>query len=280
MQWCCGLDGRVDPQRIIATARALADFDVLCLQEVADGYTGLRGSRGEDQVALLSQALPGFVPVFAPAVDETDAQGRRCRFGNLVLTRLPLRERWQHRLPWPARPDTASMPRVCNVVTVDAQGIGSVRIMTTHLEYFDDAQRLAQARALHQSHREACDQADRPPLSSAGQRATPFQPRSHTARALLCGDFNAAADGPEHVALTEPFDGRAGPRRLVDAWQALHPGRAQPPTFRCHDSTYGPTPVACDLVFVSDDLAGRVRRFDVDGLTRASDHQPVLVELA
>ncbi len=32
IQWCRGVDGTVDPQRIVDTARALADFDVLCLR--------------------------------------------------------------------------------------------------------------------------------------------------------------------------------------------------------------------------------------------------------
>ena len=31
-QWCRGLDGTVSAQRIVDGARAMADFDVLCLQ--------------------------------------------------------------------------------------------------------------------------------------------------------------------------------------------------------------------------------------------------------
>ncbi|MGC1818395.1 MAG: endonuclease, partial [Casimicrobiaceae bacterium] len=38
VQWCRGVDGRVDPARIVDAARGLADFDLLCLQEVADNY--------------------------------------------------------------------------------------------------------------------------------------------------------------------------------------------------------------------------------------------------
>ncbi|MGE5088336.1 MAG: endonuclease/exonuclease/phosphatase family protein, partial [Candidatus Levyibacteriota bacterium] len=38
VQWCRGVDGRVDPARIVAEARRFADFDVLCLQEIADNY--------------------------------------------------------------------------------------------------------------------------------------------------------------------------------------------------------------------------------------------------
>jgi len=38
VQWCRGVDGRVDPARIVRHAKAIADFDVLCLQEIANNY--------------------------------------------------------------------------------------------------------------------------------------------------------------------------------------------------------------------------------------------------
>ena len=38
VQWCRGIDGRVDPSRIVSEAKRIADFDVLCLQEIADNY--------------------------------------------------------------------------------------------------------------------------------------------------------------------------------------------------------------------------------------------------
>ena len=46
VQWCLGVDGRVDPRRIVDEARAFADFDVLCLQEVACNFAALKGSAG------------------------------------------------------------------------------------------------------------------------------------------------------------------------------------------------------------------------------------------
>ena len=36
----------------------------------------------------------------------------------------------------------------------------------------------------------------------------------------------------------------------------------------------------CDYVYVTADLAPRLRAMRVDGATQASDHQPVIVELA
>jgi hypothetical protein len=58
----------------------------------------------------------------------------------------------------------------------------------------------------------------------------------------------------------------------------LHGDAPHPPTFRLFDRTYGPDPVACDFVFVSGSLKPRVKRLVIDGVTRVSDHQPVMVE--
>ena len=46
VQWCRGVDLVVDPARIVREAQRLADFDVLCLQEIAANYPALAGSRG------------------------------------------------------------------------------------------------------------------------------------------------------------------------------------------------------------------------------------------
>jgi len=57
-------------------------------------------------------------------------------------------------------------------------------------------------------------------------------------------------------------------------------GNAPPaPTFRIHDRTYGPGPITCDFVLVSDSLKPKVRRIAVDGETQLSDHQPLFVEI-
>lgn len=271
-QWCCGLDQVVSPRRIVEGARGLGDFDVLCLQEVAVHYPRLAGNAGQDQPALLRGLLPGFQVFFAPAVDEFTAEGRQ-QFGNLIATRLPVTRVEQHLLPWPADGGVRSMPRVCVVVTVVDPQLGPLRVMTTHLEYFSKAQRMAQARAVRALHAEATGQALAPPARS--DDGSPFQSKVHTAEAILCGDFNLTAADPEYGVLTEDI----GAATLHDAWRELHGTLPQPPTFLLHDRTYGPEPIACDFVFVTQGLRGRVRRMAIDGETQASDHQPVLVEL-
>ena len=60
IQWGRGIDLKVDLARIARSAREIADFDVLCLQEVAVNFPGLAGSRGENQVEELSRGLPGY----------------------------------------------------------------------------------------------------------------------------------------------------------------------------------------------------------------------------
>ncbi|MET0544362.1 MAG: endonuclease/exonuclease/phosphatase family protein [Variovorax sp.] len=271
-QWCRGLDGVVSPRRIVDVARTMADFDVLCLQEIAQGYADMPGAPG-DQPAELAALLPGFQLFFGAAVDEFDAQGRRQRFGNLVATRLPVAQVRHLALPWPADAGVRSMPRMCTVVTVRDPALGPVRVMTTHLEYYSQAQRIAQAQALRALHAEACAQAAAPPLDD--RSLSPFQAKVHTSNAVLCGDFNLARTQPEYAAIQQPFDQGA----LLDAWPLVHGDMPHAPTFRLFDSTYGPEPAAYDFVFVSDALAPRVRHIEVDLQTRASDHQPVLVEI-
>ncbi|WP_312131431.1 endonuclease/exonuclease/phosphatase family protein [Diaphorobacter nitroreducens] len=282
-QWCRGLDGRVEPARIVQYALALGDVDVLCLQEIAVNYPGLAGAPG-DQVAQVQSALPaGWQVFFGAAVDEWTAAGRQ-RFGNLIATRLPVLQLQHHPLPYPPDAGVRSMPRLCSVLTVQDPALGPVRVMTTHLEYYSKTQRMAQALALRALHLQACAQAAQPPQGLAD--GSPFQPKAHTPHAVLCGDFNLQAHEPEYAALAAALAdeegatmGQAGQPPLWDAWRLLHPGAPQPPTFCVFDQTYAPQPLACDFIWVSDSLRSRVRAVRVDGVTQASDHQPVLLVL-
>ncbi|MBG9389588.1 endonuclease/exonuclease/phosphatase family protein [Caenimonas aquaedulcis] len=272
-QWCCGNDGIVSPRRIVDGARQLADFDVLCLQEIAVNYPRLRGDASGDQPAQLAALLPGFQLFFGAAVDEWEG-GERRRFGNLIATRLPVAQVQHHPLPYPPDAGVRSMPRMCTVVTVTDPALGPVRIMTTHLEFYSKVQRMAQARALRELHAQYSAQAAAPPEHSSD--GSPFQGKVHTGRAVLCGDFNLEAREPEYATISAEGDDAP----LWDAWRLLHGKQPHPPTFRIHDRTYGPDPVACDFVFISDALKGKVRRLWLDGETQVSDHQPVAVELA
>lgn len=274
-QWCCGVDGVVSAERIVAQLRALGDLDVWCLQEVAVNYPALQGAPAHDQPALLRALLPaGWQLFYGAAVDEFDADGKRQRFGNLIATRLPMAQLREHALPYPADAGLRSMPRMALEATLQATIGGAprwLRVTTTHLEYYSKRQRLAQALALRELHAQGCAQALAPPGS--GDDGSPFRRKPHAASALLCGDFNFTPADEEYLAI------QAG-GSLRDAWPQVHGRQANAPTFQLHERSHGEAPVACDFVFVSDDLAAQVRRVEVDAQTRASDHQPVVIELA
>ncbi len=279
-QWFKGLDDVVDIARVVTVAHEMADFDVLCMQEVAINYKELTGNTPADQPAALEKLLPGFKVFFCAAVDELSPCGTfRQQFGNLIATRLPVLQVQQVALPYPNPgpqvldvPNVLSMPRACLVLTVQA-GWGPVRVMTSHLEFYSDAARKAQATALRDWHRQCCALATYPPQVMAG---TPYQSKPHTLDTILCGDFNFEQDSPEHAAMIEKGSGFD----LFNSWNILHPDAPYPATFRIFDRTYGPEPVGCDFFFVSDTLRDRVKGFSVNQTSQASDHQPVLLELA
>jgi endonuclease/exonuclease/phosphatase family metal-dependent hydrolase len=273
VQWCRGIDGRVDPARIARTALDMATFDVLCLQEVAVGFASLAGSRGEDQMAELAKALPGYVSIFGIATDLPDGACGRSLFGNAVFTRLPVSQVFRHVLPWPADPSVPSMQRMALEVVV-ATASGPLRVLSTHLEYYSPLQRMAQVEALRHLHEQACGHA-RMPRPDTEEPGTPFSPAHRPASAMVCGDFNFEPHHLEHARITASFSN--GEPALCDAWELTHPGLPHTPTVGLHENSL---PECCfDFVFVTQDLAPRVRRVEVNSATEASDHQPVLVEL-
>lgn len=275
IQWCLGVDGRVDPRRIVDEARAFADFDVLCLQEVAANFPALKGGRGEDQFAVIASLLPGFAAVPGIAVDSLAPDGTRRSFGNLILSRYPVRQAMRMQLPWPADPAVRSMPRVLVEALVDAP-FGPVRIMTTHLEYYSPVQRAAQVEAVRARHAEACGHAFAPGPRDASEG--PFHHQPATVSTILTGDLNFRPTDPLHARLTAPFDDARVPA-LEDVWQRLHLGIAQPPTTGVHDRAQWPQAFACDFICASADLCGRLHSVAVDATSAASDHQPMSVEL-
>ena len=99
------------------------------------------------------------------------------------------------------------------------------------------------------------------------------------AASVLTGDCNFRPDSPDRARLLEPFDESRTPA-YRDAWQLAHGERRHDATVGIYDKVQWPEPpFTFDFVFVSDDLAPRVRDLRVDATTDASDHQPVLLTL-
>ena len=271
IQWGRGCDGVVDLKRIVSTAKALADADIFCFQEVSDNFTSLDG--GVDQVAELAAMLPEHRPVFLPAVETIDSEGRSHRFGNMTLSRLPVLQIANHLLPWMHDEVPKSMRRSALEVTVQA-GAGPIRIVNTHLEYYSRPQREAQiARLL-----DLQEAASRSSKSAASKHVEPYGSQTVAPSSLLCGDFNFDVSDPQYALLQGAS--RSG-LNYRDAWVARYPDRRHQLTCGMHDHVQWKNGPDCrDFVFVSEDLASRVVRVQVDEDTPASDHQPILIEIA
>ena len=163
------------------------------------------------------------------------------------------------------------MPRAALEVVIQAP-FGALRVTTTHLEYYSSGHRAAQIERLRELH---C-QTNRE--MAGGETDGPYQPLPHPDSALVCGDFNMPPQDPLRTRFLEAF--LDGTPKFMDAWQAVHPREAHPHTFRVHERKEDQSPYCCDFVFVTEDLAARLRSIAVDADNRASDHQPVIVELA
>ena len=271
-----GADGTFDLRRTIETLRALGPPDLICLQEVADGFAEVDGGSGDEQVALLTEAFPEHVAFFGPALDLAGRDGHRRRFGNMILARAPILQCFPHLLPRP--PDnTGNYMQRGALEAIVGTPAGPLRITTSHLEYYSAVHRQVQVDRLRALHAEAWGH-DRlePP---AGGAARPLFGAPLPGAGILCGDMNFLPASPMYDRLTAPFDN--GMTALVDAWVVQHgSGRPHAPTCGVHDRVQWPEGPHCrDFVFVSEDLADRVEDVVVDLETEASDHQPVRITL-
>lgn len=274
IQFGKGVDGAVDLGRIARHSLELgrgAPPDVICFQEVAVGYPELDGGAGGDQSARLAAALPGYRSLFRAAVDRP-AGGQR--FGNMLLSRLPVHDIATHLLPEPPAPGRRSMRRIAIEATVGAPW-GPLTVFVTHLAYHDEHQRAVQAARLRELHAEAMARLGRP-----GEAAPdgPFAPAPRAADVVICGDFNFVPDAPPYAALVAPFDHHTP--ALLDAWRAHHGARPHDLTCNVHQQDEGGDATDCrDFFFVTPGIADRIVDIAVDSVSEASDHQPVLLVL-
>jgi endonuclease/exonuclease/phosphatase family metal-dependent hydrolase len=125
-----GMDGRTRPDRTAAVLAGL-DADVLALQEVIGA-----GPHGGGHAEAIGAAL-GMGWVMAPA-----RHLRGSLFGNVVLSRFPVRHHAQYDLSW-----RTCEPRCCQRVDLDVDGVVlhlyNVHLGTAFLERRFQAQRLA-----------------------------------------------------------------------------------------------------------------------------------------
>ena len=257
-----GCDGVIDLARTARVIRAMGEADVICLQEIARHEPAYDG--GADQVAELKKLFEGYAAVFGGALH----RGGDRQYGNLVLSRIPILQVFNHLLPHPAEGGIKHMQRQAIEVVVQT-GAGPLRVMTTHLEYYSIAHRAAQIGRLRELQAEVAANEASPPKGAS----SPYDAVPRPASLVLCGDFNLAPGDSEYQALL------AFP--LSDGWKVLFKNQPHPHTTGLHDRAQWPMGGHCrDYFALTADMAARIRSIEMDAATDASDHQPLRLTLA
>lgn len=276
-----GQDGVNSLERI---ARIIAEHrfpdgssaDVICLQEVARRFPDVTGGIDVDQAAMLGRLLPGYRPIFRPAVDlafPDDSEPARRQFGCMILSRYPVIQVFNHLLTQRGV-SAKGMQRQALEAVVAAPG-GTLRVMTTHLEFNSQECRVHQVGQLKALQEEAAART-MAPRGDAG-RASPYTVMERPPELVLCGDFNFLPDSAEYDALLQPL---ALGAHFMDAWKCLRPDEAHASTCGWDDPEQWPQGPHCrDFFFVAGDLAKRLSWTEADTDARASDHQPILLAI-
>lgn len=278
IQYGTGKDGRVDINRIVGE---IADADIIAMQEV-DRYWSRSGMT--DQVAEFTSRLPDHHWVYGPGVDlnasTRDDAGRlvnrRRQFGNLLLSRSPILASKNHLLPKMNLHTQLSIQRTILDGVIACPG-GNVRVASVHLAHAAVPERLAQVNRIRQLQADAGR--DGGVLSSRHANwpegdQSPAWPR----QSILLGDFNMSPDEAAYAAMVGPEDPKYG--RItemggyLDAWISAGGGEDAG-----HTKFEATGNRRIDFAFVSPDLAGRLRKIQVDADAQGSDHQPLWLEI-
>lgn len=255
-----GCDGVTDLARIARVIRAMGEADVVCLQEISRNDPAIAG--GADQVSELANLFPGYRPVFGPALSRGERQ-----YGNLLLSRLPVLQSFNHLLPHPAEGGIKHMQRQA-IEAVVQTAAGPLRVMTAHLEYHSAAHRAAQIRRLRELQEEVAAN-EAAPAKAANP---PYDAVPRPASLVLCGDLNLGPDDAEYKALFAP--------PFLDAWKVLFRDKRHPDTTGLYDRKQWPMGGHCrDYFVVTEDVACRIVELEMDAATDASDHQPLRLVL-
>jgi len=258
-----GADGKYDVARI---ADAVAQADILCLQEVTRGFPD---NGYADHTAEIGKRLNRYYRFHGPM--EADAStvaadgtitSRRRSFGNAIVSRWPILWSRGVMLPKVRSADTFDLQRgyIEAVIAVPA---GSLRVYCTHLSHVSATHRLPQITALMEAVGRAADVGAT--WDATARDSFLFQEPSLPvpASAIVAGDFNFTPVHPEYPLATA---------HLKDTWRAA--GNPEEGVESC------PGDGRIDHVFATPDLAATVKRAWIGTGTVASDHWPVFVEFA
>ncbi len=273
-----GTDGKRSLDRIASVIEAMGRPEVICLQEVSRSMPLDADVTPPDQVAELCGLFSEYQAVFGVALDmRVSETNQTAQYGNLILSRLPILSSSCHPLPQPLHPGVKQMPRQATEITVDTGKAGQLlRVMTTHLEFHSQRQRLAQVGAMRAIHEQivACN-LDAPAYTPTG----PYQQLNRASPTVICGDLNCLPGSTELDTLIASAE--LPEAQLREVWQAMHPAQEHLPTCGIFDRTQWPQGPHCRDYFVaSADLIPRCQTMVTNTETNASDHQPICLTIA
>ncbi|MFT7530435.1 MAG: endonuclease/exonuclease/phosphatase family metal-dependent hydrolase [Gammaproteobacteria bacterium] len=281
IQFGRGKDEINDLERI---AREVSGADIICLQEVDRNWSR---SNNVDQVEVFKQLFPDYHAEYGPGVnliaDIRDSSGhvmhQRRQFGNMTLSKFPIRYCRHHLLPKHASTGPISIQRSALECTIEAEE-SFLRLTNTHLTHLSGETRAPQIQYLLDIHQSAqlegepvCG--DLEPTYWKLDTALPRPPRN----AIVVGDFNFEPGSDNYTAMTGPMSDYGGriinPDLLMDAWVAS--GHDEADGF---SSDVDGRPTRLDHIFVNPDLGDFVTKCWIDEQAQGSDHQPMWMEFS
>lgn len=278
IQYGRGLDGRIDLDRIADTVR---DADVIALQEVERFFP----RSGEvDQVEELAYRLNSHHWIYGAGVDihadsvmiDGAIRHRRRQFGNMLLSRNPIKTSRNHLLPKYASIGPLSIQRSA-LEGVILFGSRKIRVYSIHLTHLSGAVRMRQLRRILKIDRNAVREGG--PIAG-DVSVTDFDEKVALAdmprEAILMGDFNFTPDSDEYSAMVGPVSDYGGrlinPEGFVDAWTHCGNNEIAGVTAERRGKD-----VRMDYCFVSHRLGDRIRSCTIDTNAVGSDHKPFSV---
>lgn len=272
IQFGRGLDGVID---LVRTCRPVRGADIICLQEVDQGW---KRSGEKDQDVEIAGLMPSYYAVYGSSFD-VDASSRaahgavinrRRRHGNMILSRWPILS--SRNLPLPKRhfPDNFNMQMTC-VEAVIATGKLVTRVYSYHAGYLDADERLDQVSYFADTFRRSPSEQgawsgkrDIDDDDWSNRSESPPMPQS----AIVCGDFNASPDTREYQQLLETTG-------LEDCWSIADPGNRDSSTLRKDISKDIEVSGKVDHILISPDLCSQLEQVGIDEDADGSDHKPV-----
>jgi endonuclease/exonuclease/phosphatase family metal-dependent hydrolase len=276
IQYSLGRDGAYDLDRVIGE---VANADVIALQEVERFVTR---SGDEDQPARIAELLPDHHLVYGPAVDVDgsyrDDGGRlvrrRRQFGNMLLSRHPIRWSRNHLLPKEGMTNQPGAQRAMLEAAIELDG-RLLRVASTHLDHLDRVTRLPQ---VEHALRLLVDDHARSGSVWSGKVSNPtwapLGPQPTTPALIVMGDLNFRPGSREYELFVGEWSeehGRMTLRdRFVDAYAAAG-----------HDWNDGASHMnggRIDHIMVQTRIAAGVLGCRIDSAAQGSDHYPVWLD--